>query len=232
MRVAMTPLKPDSTAEDVYEVIADDISTGRLKAGNALVADEISEHLNVSVQIVEQAMLLLLVDGLVEQAGGHGLRVIELDMDAVRHHYAIRGVLDGLAAREAANRARRDPDAKQELEEEGQQIMRLGRAAIKFGDVIEMVRQDEALHILFYKMSGNPLLAKTAGPHWRVLRRAMIETLRHADLPREVWQQHAEILTAVLAGDGATAEDLMTAHSLDAADSLRSTYATRGGSAA
>lgn len=228
----MTPPKPDITSDDVYKVIAEDICTGRLKACDALVLEELAGQLNVSTQLVDQAMLLLQVDGLVEQAANHFLRVTELDMDGVRHHYAIRGVLDGLAAREAANRARRDREAKQILETEGQQIMRLGHAAMRSGDVIELVRQDEALHILLYKMSGNPFLAKTAGPHWRVLRRAMIETLRHADLPREIWQQHAEILAAVLAGDGAAAEDLMTAHSLDAADSLRSAYAARGGSAA
>ncbi|MHA7889402.1 GntR family transcriptional regulator [Roseicyclus sp.] len=228
----MTPLEPDSTAEDVYKVIAEDICTSRLKARDAVVLADRAGQLNVPAQLVDQAMLLLQVDGLVEQATAHGLRVTQLDMDGVRHHYAIRGVLDGLAAREAANRARRDREARQVLETEGQQIMRLGHAAMRSGDVIELVRQDEALHIVLYKISGNPFLAKTAGPHWRALRRAMIETLRHADLPWEIWQQHAESLAAVLAGDGAAAEELMTAHSLDAADSLRSAYATRGGSAA
>jgi DNA-binding FadR family transcriptional regulator len=78
-----------------------------------------------------------------------------------------------------------------------------------------------ALHTLIYEMSGNPLLALTAEPHWRFLRRAMGEVLRRATLPREIWRQHAEIVDAIAGGDADRAETLMVDHDLAAAKTLR-----------
>jgi len=78
-----------------------------------------------------------------------------------------------------------------------------------------------ALHTLIYDMSGNPLLARTAEPHWRFLRRAMGEVLRRATLPREIWRQHAEIVDAIAGGDTDRAETLMVDHDLAAAKTLR-----------
>lgn len=218
-----------STAEQVYDTVAAEITAGRIATGTPLVQDHLAQRLGVSRHLVQQAVQRLERDGFVERSGARGLKVAPLDMDRVRNHYAIRGVLDGLAAREAARSVRRDPQARQVLETSGREIMRRGEAAIASGDVAEQVKQDAALHALFYRASGNPLLEQTAEPHWRVLRRAMTETLRQAENPREIWRQHAEILEAILAGDASAAEELMTAHSLDAADSLRAAYAQKAG---
>jgi DNA-binding GntR family transcriptional regulator len=226
--VAMETLKPStSIADQVYDVVAEEICTGQIAACEHLVQEHLAARLGVSRQPVQQALLRLRLDGLVERTGKRGLRVAPLDMERIRNHYAIRGVLDGLAAREAARCIRADADAKRDLKTRGLEILRRGEAAVAAEDVAEQVRQDAALHQLFYAASGNPLLAKTAEPHWRVLRRAMNETLRQGDLSQEIWRQHAEILDAILAGDSEAAEDLMTAHSLDAADSLRAAYATK-----
>lgn len=224
----METLKPStSIADQVYDVVAEEICTGQIAACEHLVQEQLAARLGVSRQPVQQALLLLRLDGLVERTGKRGLRVAPLDMDSIRNHYAIRGVLDGLAAREAARCIRADVNAKRDLKARGLEILRRGEAAVAAKDVAEQVRQDAALHQLFYAASGNPLLAKAAEPHWRVLRRAMNETLRHGDLSQEIWRQHAEILDAILAGDSKVAEDLMTAHSLDAADSLRAAYAAK-----
>jgi DNA-binding GntR family transcriptional regulator len=84
----------------------------------------------------------------------------------------------------------------------------------------EQVRLDEELHSLFYEYSGNPLLDRTAEPHWRFLRRAMGEVLRRAELPCEIWRQHEEILEAIVAGNPARAEALIVDHDLHAAETL------------
>lgn len=225
----MKTLKPrPSMADQVYDRIAEEISTGRIVAGEHLVQEQLAARLGVSRQPIQQAMNRLKADGLIEQIGKRGLQVAPLDMDRMRHHYAIRAALDGLAVRESALRARRIESVRRDLERQGQDILRKGEAAVAAGALIEQVRQDAALHGLFYRCSGNPLLAQTAEPHWRFLRRAMAEVLRHAELPGEIWRQHAEILDAVLAGDVRTADDLMTAHDLDAAEALQTAFAKRG----
>ncbi len=214
-------------AQQVYDAIVDEICEGALPAGAHLVQEQLAERLGVSRQPVQQAMALLKADGMVEDIGGRGLRVTPLDPELMRSHYEIRAALDALATRMAAERARDQPAAAEEIARRGREILRKGEAAVADGNLGAQVRHDMELHALLYEASGNPLLARTAGPHWRFLRRAMGEVLRHAELPKNIWQQHAEILEAVIAGDPDRAQDLVTDHDLNASEALRSVLAER-----
>ncbi|MGI9488916.1 MAG: GntR family transcriptional regulator [Geminicoccaceae bacterium] len=224
----MKTIQPQpSLTEQVYDAIADEICDGALPAGSHLVQEQLAAKLGVSRQPIQQAMALLKADGMVEEIGRRGLSVTPLDLDLMRHHYDIRSALDGLAARMTATKARDVPGAAQTIEKQGQVILRLGEAAVERGVVGDQVRHDEALHRLFYESSDNPLLAGTAEPHWRFLRRAMGAVLRHAELPGDIWRQHAEILEAVVAGDPPRAEALIIAHDLEAAEALHAALAER-----
>jgi DNA-binding GntR family transcriptional regulator len=48
----------------------------------------------------------------------------------------------------------------------------------------------------------------------------MGQVLRHAEKPREIWRQHADILEAVIAGEADKASRLATDHCLLAAEKL------------
>lgn len=217
----MKPLASQpSLTERVYDAILDQIATGALPAGAHLVQEQIAERLGVSRQPVQQAMALLKADGMVEEAGKRGLRVAPIDGEVMRHHYAIRAALDGLAARLAAERVAQSPSMAATLRARADEILRLGTAAVEAGDTVEQVRQDMALHTLIYDVSGNPLLRRTAEPHWRFLQRAMGEIMRLAKLRLEIWRQHAEIIDAICDGAPGQAERLMISHDLDAADAL------------
>lgn len=209
-----------SLSDQVYEAIVDEICDGALPAGSHLVQEQLAERLGVSRQPVQQAMALLKADGMVEEVGRRGLWVTPLDAHLVRHHYDIRATLDGLAARKAATRFAGSRQLADPFSRSASDILELGQAAVESGDVAGQVRHDMALHTLIYEVSGNPLLARTAEPHWRFLRRAMAEVLRRATLPREIWRQHAEIVDAIVAGDADGAEKLMVDHDLAAAGTL------------
>ncbi len=221
-----------SLTQQVYDAILDEICAGTLPAGAHLVQEQLAARLGVSRQPVQQAMALLRADGMVEAIGRRGLQVTPLDVELMRHHYDIRAALDGLAARMAAERARGVPGAAAEIARLGREILRQGEASVAAGDVAGQVRHDADLHALLYESSGNPLLARTAEPHWRFLRRAMGEVLRHAELPREIWRQHAEILETVAAGDPDRAERLAVEHDLHAAETLRAALEARPANAA
>jgi DNA-binding GntR family transcriptional regulator len=218
----MRTLKPQpSLAEQVYEAIVDEICNGALPAGAHLIQEQLAETLGVSRQPVQQAMALLKADGMVQETGRRGLWVAPLDPGLMRHHYDIRAVLDGFAARTAAARINAKPRLGAAFSNSAGRILEQGQAAVEAGDVAGQVHHDMALHALIYEMSGNPLLARTAEPHWRFLRRAMGEVLRRATLPGEIWRQHAEIVDAIASGDKELAEELMVAHDLGAAATLR-----------
>jgi DNA-binding GntR family transcriptional regulator len=110
-------------------------------------------------------------------------------------------VLDELAARRAAERSRADPS----IAARGRRLIASGRAAVTGLDIRALVDADVGFHHLIYEASGNPLIATTAEPHWRFLRRVMADVLRHAEPPRAIWDQHETILEAIIAGDVETA---------------------------
>ena len=207
-------------AEQVHKTILDEICEGRLMPGTHLKQEELAARLGVSRQPVQQAMALLKADGLVEEVGKRGLRVSHLDVDLMHHHYEIRALLDGLAARLCARRLAKDEAARKTFEQRARAILAAGDKAVTESDVPEMIRQDEALHRLFYEACGNPLLPATAEPHWRFLRRVMGDVLRKAEPPRDIWRQHEAIVDAALAGNKKRAEKLMRKHAIRAADLL------------
>ena len=200
--------------------MVDDICDGVIKPGEHLVQEQLAAHFGVSRQPVQQAMALLKADGLVEDVGKRGLRVAELDLAMMRHHYDIRAAFDGLAARLAADRCRQDPAMARAVRQRGERILADGQEAIARNATLDQIRADEAFHKLIYESSGNPLLDRSAEPHWRFLRRTMGEVLRHAEPPAAIWRQHGSILDAVAAGDAARAAQLATYHISVAADAL------------
>jgi DNA-binding GntR family transcriptional regulator len=217
----MKALKPQvSLADQVYQTLVDEICNGSLPAGAHLVQEELAERLAVSRQPVQQAMARLKADGMVEEQGRRGLWVTRLDPALMEHHYDVRAVLDGLAARLVAQRLRKDAGLAATFSREADAILAVGTRAVAAGNVADQVRHDRALHRLIYDMSGNPFLDRTAEPHWRFLQRAMGEVLRRATLPDEIWRQHAEIVLAIRDGDPERAEALMIRHDLDAAKTL------------
>jgi len=207
-------------AEQVYQAVLEEICDGVLTPGAHLVQEQLAERFGVSRQPVQQAMALLKADRLVEEVGRRGLQVAALDVAVMRHHYEIRGALDGLAARTAALRARTDAALAQDIAQRGRVVLAEGARLAKQAGVHARIRQDEAFHRLVYEASGNPLLAATAEPHWRFLRRAMGEVVRHAEPATDIWRQHGEILDAIVAGDPPRAESLAVHHIRLAADRL------------
>ena len=209
-------------AEQVYHAVLDEICDGVLSPGSHLVQEQLAERFGVSRQPIQQAMALLKADGLVEEVGKRGLRVAELDLTLMRHHYDIRAALDGLAARLAALRAKASAAVAREIGRRGEGILVRGRKAVEKKATLEQIRADEAFHKLIYEASGNPLLTQTVEVHWRFLRRVMSDVLRHAEPPATIWEQHADILAAIVEGDEVLAESRAAKHIEMAVDALTS----------
>lgn len=209
-----------SRTEQVYQSVRESICDCILEPGTHLVQEDLAATLGVSRQPIQQAMLLLKNDGLVVESGGRGLYVAPIDRAEMEHHYQIRLVLDQLAARLVAERARSDPGFQSRLRREGDAILDVGKSALESGSAAETVRHDVAFHTFIYNMSGNPLIEHTAEGHWLFLRRVMIGVLLHAERGSLVWAQHEHILDALVAGDVDRAVMLSTEHVTGAQQAL------------
>ena len=196
--------------EQVYRRLLDAISEGALAPGQRITQEDIAEQLAVSRQPVLQALRLLKKDGFVQDAPGRGLLVAPLDATWTLNVYQVRGALDALAARLAAEqRFQLDP-----------KLIEQGRKAARGRNVKAMIDADAAFHDAIYAASGNPLIEQSAHQHWGHLRRVMGAVLQQSRQREPVWDEHEAIAEAIAAGDADTAVRLMQDHAQQAAQNL------------
>lgn len=188
--------------DQVYQALLGAIADGSLAPGARLTQEEIAQQLDVSRQPVLQALRLLKQDGLVLDAPGRGVQVAPLDAPGIAAVYQVRGALDALAARLAAQQGR-SLDAK---------LIERGRKAARGRNVQAMIEADAAFHNAVYAAAGNPLIPRSAHLHWAHIRRAMGAVLQASTLRESVWDEHEAIAQAIAAGDADRAERLMREH--------------------
>lgn len=207
------PLAAQTTlVEQVYEKILAEISDGRIKSNQRLIQDELARSLGVSRQPVQAALLLLHSQGYLREAPGRGLVVAPIDIRAVGELYEIRSVVEGLAARLAAE-AQDKPAIKR-----GMALVQEGRRAAKAHSLTTLIRADIEFHKCLYDMSGNAMIRETTQPNWYHFTRVMGEVLLQDETPRDIWDQHEGIMAAIIDRDSATAETLAKEHISRAAE--------------
>ncbi len=217
-----------SLTERVYQTIIEEVLEGRLVQGEHLVQEQLAAKLGVSRQPIQQAMALLKADGMVEEVGKRGLRVAALNIDTVRGHYEIREMLDSYAARKAAAAIRSGALSPTEFRGQMDELLSKAYKAIEAESVRDQIAYDQSLHKLIYCMSGNPVLDNMAEPNWRYLRRVMAEVLRLSEPANAIWEQHQDIIDAILEGDEDRAAKLSEHHVQFVATRLISELTDRG----
>lgn len=94
-----------SRVEYVYQALREAIQSGNLRPGMRLREEELAETLGVSRTPVREALGRLISRGLVELASGRGLVIAQLTSTKIIELYDLRAVLEGAAARFAAEHA-------------------------------------------------------------------------------------------------------------------------------
>ncbi len=188
--------------ESVYHVLLDAITDGSLAPGSRITQEEIAEQLEVSRQPVLQALRLLKKDGFIQDAPGRGVQVTHLDPDWIAQLYDVRGALDSLAARLAAEKRHAIDPA----------LIEAGRRASEGDDLKAIVDADLAFHNAIYKASGNTLIAQSAQLHWGHLRRVMGAVHRAYGPRSTIWDEHQAIAEAIAQGDAERAVLLTDLH--------------------
>jgi DNA-binding GntR family transcriptional regulator len=209
MSLAKIPGRTDYV-DAVYKTLLDAISAGTLAPGERITQEDLAEKLNVSRSPVLQALRLLKKDGLLEEAPGRGLVVTMLDPIRIGHLYQVRGALDALAARLAAQNRANIPAV----------LIERGRKASAGSDVNALIDADMAFHKAIYEASGNPLIVENAMLHWIHVRRVMGAVLQRQLGRTGIWDEHAAIAKAIQDGDADRAAALSEKHAELARETL------------
>lgn len=193
-----------SRGEYVHQKLLGAIRSGRYNAGERVREAEVADWLAVSRTPVREAFRRLQSDGLLVFTPWRGVIVAELDQQQVIELYAMRRVLEGTAARLAAQHAADSEIAN--LEEIH------ARAAAAHADPDSLADLNQRFHHAIYSAAHNRYLLKALSSLRDALALLRPTTYTLADRPEKAQREHAKILDAIRDRDAETAEEVANAH--------------------
>ncbi|HVA06148.1 MAG TPA: GntR family transcriptional regulator [Acidimicrobiales bacterium] len=216
MGLSSVELTGGTSSGSVYEVLRDEILRGDIAAGSWLREGTVAAHLGVSRTPVREALQRLHADGLVDLIPRRGAQVIQLSGADVEASYDVRILLEGEAARRAAEFAVADLALLRSMCSSMERELK-GDASNSFD---EITRLNMEFHRHIHESSCNKILPALLSGIVQVS--VVLHTFRHytqAELQRS-FVQHREIVDAIEAGDPSWAQAAMNSHLLGARASL------------
>ena len=204
-------------AEEGYEELRDAIVSGRLQPNERLVEAELSRELGVGRAAVRAALARLEQEGLVKHERNRGARVRMISEREAVEILEARAVLEGLAARHAAERA--DADAVDGL----RAILTDMRNRLESGDLLGASDQNALLHERLRETAEHPTSARLISGLRSQLVRFQYRTILLPGRSERSFREHEAIVEAVARRDPDAAEAAMRAHLAHVAEALRDT---------
>jgi len=194
-----------SQSEEAYLRIRERIVSLDMPPGSVVNESRLREELKIGRTPIREALQRLARENLVRSVPHRGTFVTDVNITDLARITEVRVVLEGHAARLAAGRlstADRDAFARLlELLEEGPGL-----------DQRQLMRLDQQIHREIYRAARNPFLESTLERYFNLSLRLWYLVLDRQVRLREAVEEHAELLRAILAGDGPGAEDSMRRH--------------------
>lgn len=191
------------------------IVNGHLQPNERLIESDLARSLGVSRTVVRAALSRLEHEGLVEHEAHRGSRVRLVEVAEAVEILEARSVLEGLAARLAAQRA--TPQDVERLETILAEMKRLREA----GDLLAVSDENAKLHGRLVEISGHRTARRLVGTLNSQMVRFQYRTILLPGRSDRSAAEHAAIVAAVGKGDADGAEDAMRAHLSHVADALR-----------
>ena len=205
------------TVDNAYDYIYSAIANGHLLPGAHIPEEMISARLAVSRTPVREAIRRLQADGLVVITPNSGADVAFFGPQEIAETFRLRALLEGQAAERAASRI-----AEADLAELDCSVKSLAKTSAAHDDVFEATRLNAAFHIKIAEAAESPRLLQLIRGLVRIPPALMhggnwAERLLNAPGHDE----HARIVAALRARNGALSRALMQAHILAAQPAFR-----------
>lgn len=209
---ASTP--PRGKTQYVYDWLREQILTGELGPGEPIRQMDVAKRLGVSPTPVREAIRQLHATGMISHHDNHGAAVTELSDEAVVELYLLRGVMEGLGARLAAER-RDEADLDRLRRIHGRML----DAVVAGASASELAQLSREFHALVASVGGPHVIAERLERLWSSYPIPYSATM-WADkaLAASNVQAHQGIIDALAVGDGDRAAELMERHIGDSAE--------------
>jgi DNA-binding GntR family transcriptional regulator len=212
MTPAVLPLRRQRLVDDAAQTLREAILNGRMPGGARLRQTDLADQLKISRTPIREALVRLKAEGLVELLPGGGVQVKRLDLDEAVELYDLREVLDGLAARLAAQRA--DAATLSRLEK----LLRRQAECVERRSAAQWFPAHVAFHEEIVKAAGNGHLARQSAVVRLSIRHFHPLLLRTEHRLENAYREHRAIYDAIRTHDADGAERLARAHIANAKD--------------
>ncbi|MGU3291717.1 GntR family transcriptional regulator [Williamsia sp. M5A3_1d] len=205
----LEPLVQESTPAIIARKLRAAIAAGDFAPGTQLTESGLAADLGVSRGPLREAMQRLTQEGLLVSYRNRGLFVISMDDDDINDMYVARSAIERAALAQVVSR--RDPADVAALEATIDHM----QAFADDPNGREIADADMAFHAQLVECARSPRLSRiheTILVETRMCLGAMRGTYASAQARID---EHTEIVHAIVAGDLATADDLMIAHMRD-----------------
>ncbi len=193
-------------ADQIRELIAEEITAGKLLPGVRLEEVALAERFNVSRTPVREALAQLASAGLVEMRPRQGAVVATLSLERVLEMFEVMANLESLCAELCARRMTAADQAG---------LMALHQRCVEViesGDSDAYYEANRRFHEAIYAGCGNSYLEETTrslrnrvSPYRRI-------QLRHPGRLRRSLEEHGAIVNAIVASDPDTAREATKRH--------------------
>jgi len=200
------PARAETAAKLLYRALKAEIVSMRRKPGEPIVEREIAARYGVSRTPVREAILRLADEALVDIFPQSGTFVAKIPLAALPETILVRGALEQLTAKLAAQAA------TDEQVTELYELIERQRRMQKAGNRDRFHEADEAFHASIAQAAGHPGI-------WILIQQVKIQVDRYRRLTlpvpgrmARVLQEHAAIVRAIEARDPPRAAAAMAAH--------------------
>ena len=180
------------------------ILTGSLPPGSTIHQEKIAARLGVSREPVRKALVQLAQEGLVKIVGRSAI-VSPVEQEFITDIYEFREVVEGYVAAKVATRNDFDPTKVRT-------IIASGCQSVEAGSVARLIELDQAFHNELYRASGNRVVIDVMEAQWNHIYRAMMTDLSMDSFRKKTWDEHADIVDAILKRQPSLASTLASAH--------------------
>jgi DNA-binding GntR family transcriptional regulator len=198
--------------DEASRAIREVILTGELPPGSQLRQADLAQKMRISRTPLREALMKLEQEGLIAVLPRRGFRVVELKLEEAIELYELREMLDGLAARLAAERAANDV-----LEVLAALINKMEKC-VRQHDTHGWLIHHGAFHEEIFKASRNSRLMGLMANIRLSIQRFHPLLLSTQDRLKKAFREHDEIFGAIRSRDPNTAERLARRHIASARD--------------
>lgn len=189
--------------EKILETIRDAILKGSLKPGERVSEPDLAERFGISRTPIREAFRQLESEGYLQVVPRKGAVVASLSERDIEEFYAIKIILEGFAARMAADKL-----TAKEIERLESINERLYKLADE-GDVKTFFRVHNEFHEVFIKAAGNDKLSEMINQLVMKFKRLRLASLSHPGRMKISIEDHRDMIQAFKEHDGSRADSLV-----------------------